>query len=83
MNLKVKTKDGQFHEVWQYNKSINTIEEVRVVGNIHWLIIGIDCEWYEESLTYNCDIIAFGMFLSGHDKETVEQIYKDWIKPKF
>jgi hypothetical protein len=32
----------------------------------------------QEYADQECDIIAFGMYLSGHDRETVEQIYKDW-----
>ena len=24
------------------------------------------------------DIIRFGMFLTGHDKDTIEQIHNDW-----
>ena len=30
----------------------------------------------------NEDLIQFAMFLTGHDRETIEQMYKDWAKFK-
>ena len=28
----------------------------------------------------NEDLIQFAMFLTGHDRETIEQMYNDWNK---
>lgn len=28
----------------------------------------------------DCDAIEFGMFLTGHDRETIYQMYRDWLR---
>lgn len=30
----------------------------------------------------NEELILFAMYLTGHNKETIEQMYRDWLKNK-
>ncbi len=32
----------------------------------------------DESCGQETDIISFGMYLTGHDRGTIEQMYRDW-----
>jgi hypothetical protein len=38
-------------------------------------------DWLEDMLS-GMDAIAFGVFLTGHDRATIEQMYSDWAKIK-
>ena len=40
-------------------------------------------DWLEEKLSGGVsDAISFGVFLTGHDRETIEQMHRDWQKAK-
>jgi len=50
-------------------------------------ILGFDTEpdfetWYEQSqqpiVSGSGDLIQFAMYLTGHDEDTIKQMYRDW-----
>jgi hypothetical protein len=73
--LETATEDPLTEHEQIINELYSKVEKLGLFGVV-------PCLSKNQDILYGKDIIDFAMYLTGHDRETVEQMYFDYSKPK-